>query len=143
MDGVRKSRTILNQSADKLTASCRDRSQCESLISSLQNDLKPLEVALEESKEAFTGSEQERAALDQAYAVQTKMTKSITLLEEQMIPKGYKTIVPPEYSDLPQLQGRATVEMTIMKEDKGPFNVNGVNYPTAKLVMIIDGYNGM
>ena len=126
-----------------MVASCRDAAQCEALVSTLADDLKPLEVALQDSKEAFNGSEQERTALDQAYAVQKAMTKTLTTLEEQMVPKGYQTIVPPEYSDLPQLQRRATVEMTFQKEDKAPFNVQGVNYPTAKLVMVIDGYNGM
>lgn len=125
-----------------MVASCRDASQCEALITTLSNDLKPLELALQDSKEALNGSEQERTALDQAYAIQRQMTKTLTALEEQMVPEGYRTIVPPEYNDLPQLQGRATVEMTFQKEDKAPFNVKGVNYPTAKLVMVIDGYVG-
>lgn len=143
LDGVQKARLLLGpKTAAKMVASCRDASQCEAFVSTLADSLKPLEVALQDSKEAFNGSEQERAALDQAYAVQKSMTKTLTALEEQMVPKGYQTIVPPEYNDLPQLQGRATVEMTFQKEDKAPFNVQGVNYPTAKLVMVIDGYNG-
>jgi hypothetical protein len=125
-----------------MVASCRNAAQCEALIATLSDDLRPLEAALQESKETLNGSDQERIALDQAYAIQKKMAKTLTALEEQMVPEGFKTIVPPEYNDLPQLQGRATVEMTFQKEDKAPFNVNGVNYPTAKLVMIIDGYVG-
>jgi hypothetical protein len=104
--------------------------------------LSPLELALQESRDDMVGSEQERAALDKAYVEQRKLTKILTSLEEQMIPTGYVTPVPSDYDDLPQLQGRATVEMTFRKESGAPFNVQGVNYPTAKLVMVIDGYVG-
>jgi hypothetical protein len=105
--------------------------------------LDPLTAALKESQEAFTGSEQEREALDKAYKAQVVAADYLTQLEEQMVPEGYVTPVPPEYSDLPQLKKRATVEMTFKKGQSGAqFNVNGVNYPEAKLVMIIDGYTG-
>jgi len=32
--------------------------------------------------------------------------------------------------------------MELKKPDNGPFDVNGPNYPKAKLVMVIDGYAG-
>ena len=50
------------------------------------------------------------------------------------------TPVPEEYSDLPQLKGRATIEFVLRKPDGAPFDVEGTNYPEAKLTMIIDGY---
>jgi peptidylprolyl isomerase len=143
LDGVKKSRIILGSSkAKSMTASCRDSSQCEKIIGTMQDTLTPLEGALQDSLNAFTGSEQERTALDLAYGKQKELAKSLTALEEQMVPAGYRTQVPAEYNDLPQLLGRATVEMTFKKEDGAPFNVNGVNYPSAKLVMVIDGYVG-
>ena len=143
LDGVKKSRILLGSSkAKSMTASCRDAAMCEKLIVTLQDTLNPLEGALQDSQNAFTGSEQERTALDLAYEKQKEMAKTLTVLEEQMVPAGYRTEVPSEYNDLPQLMGRATVEMTFKKEDGAPFNVNGVNYPTAKLVMVIDGYVG-
>jgi peptidylprolyl isomerase len=140
LDGVRKTRTIISQKQKDLTSSCRDASKCTSILNSLKDTLDPLEASLKDSLDAFQGSEQERAALDAAYAKQHQAAEFIGALEEQMIPAGYVTPVPEDYDDLPQLKGRATVEMTFRKPDGGPFNVNGQNYPSAKMTMVIDGY---
>ena len=59
-----------------------------------------------------------------------------------MVPAGYATEVPSDYADLPQLKGRATVEMVLKKANGGPFDVEGTNFPEAKMKMIIDGYTG-
>lgn len=141
MDGVKKSRSMLNSKAAKaMTASCREADKCDAIIETMKAALDPLDISLQDSASAFQGSEQERAALDGAYVKQKELAKSLTALEEQMVPAGYRTEVPDDYSDLPQLNGRATVEMSFKKPDGAPFNVNGVNYPTVNLVMIIDGY---
>jgi len=101
----------------------------------------PFTVAVKASQDAFTGSLEERVSLDKAYNVQEKAAKLLTKLEEQMIPPGYTTPVPSVYSDLPQLQQRATVEMVIKKADpNGKFDIDGVNFPEARLKMVIDGY---
>lgn len=101
----------------------------------------PLQKAIKASQDAFTGSLEERDALDKAYNAQVKASKLLTALEEQMVPKGYKTIVPEQYSDLPQLEQRATVEMLIKKAESGAqFDINGVNFPEARMTMVIDGY---
>ena len=55
---------------------------------------------------------------------------------------GYVTPVPDEYKDLPQLQGRATVEMIFKKPDGESFDIEGTLYKEAKMKMIIDGYTG-
>ena len=124
-------------------ASCREADVCKRLLKDIDTTLDPLTAALKDSQEAFVGSEQERDALDKAYIAQQKATALLTQLEEQMVPDNYVTPVPPEYSDLPQLKKRATVEMIIKKGQQGvPFDVNGVNFPEAKLVMVIDGYTG-
>ncbi|GKY93874.1 hypothetical protein MPSEU_000354300 [Mayamaea pseudoterrestris] len=140
LDGVKKSKTLLAK-PDKYTISCRNTKVCTDAIVQMQADLDPLSNALKDSQESFTGSDQERAALDSAYDYQRRVIEQLTILEEQMVPAGYKTIVPAAYSDLAQLQGRATVEMVLKKADgKSPFNVEGQNYPQAKLVMVVDGY---
>lgn len=137
------SKTWLNgKKADKLTASCRSPSVCTDLLGKIDQTLDPLAVAVKESQDAFTGSEQERLALDRAYKAQEQAADYLTQLEEQMVPENYVTPVPDEYSDLPQLQRRATVEMTLKKAGNAPFDINGVNFPEAKLVMVIDGYTG-
>ena len=140
LDGVKKTATRLNN--NKLPTSCREPSTCSNIVDQMKDDLGPLELSLKESLDSFQGSEQERTALDKAYASQERLASKLSTLQEQMVPAGYSMPVPPEYKDLPQLVGgRATVEMTFAKPDNSPFDVNGVNYPKAKMVMVIDGYN--
>ena len=144
LDGVKKSKAYLSgKTADKITASCRSPKICAEFLSEIDSITDPLQSALKESQDAFQGSEQERTALDKAYSEQQKATKILTQLEEQMVPENYVTPVPDEYSDLPQLKKRATIEMVLKKGGAGEqFDVNGVNYPQAKMVMVIDGYAG-
>lgn len=112
-------------------------------MNEIDSTLGPLQEAVKNSQDAFTGSLEERDALDKAYEEQQKAVELLTKLEEQMVPENYVTPVPPEYSDLPQLTKRATVEMIIKKAEAGAqFDINGVNYPQAKMTMVIDGYAG-
>lgn len=139
MDGIKKTRSLLNEkNAKSITKACRDASKCDAIIANMALD--PLEASVKESMDAFNGSEQERTALDKAYTQQKVLADQVGQLEEQMVPAGYKALVPDEYNDLPQLQGRATVEMNFKKADGAPFDVNGVNFATAKMTMVIDGY---
>lgn len=50
--------------------------------------------------------------------------------------------MPNDYNDLPQLQGRATVEMILKKPDGESFNIEGTLSKEAKMKIIIDGYAG-
>ncbi len=117
---------------------CREPAACTSIMASMNDLIEPLESSLKDAQTYFNGSDQERTSLDKAYAGQDTMQKLLTDLEEQMVPAGYVTPVPEEYSDLPQLRGgRATVEFVLNKPENAPFDVEGVNYPEAKMVMII------
>jgi cyclophilin family peptidyl-prolyl cis-trans isomerase len=142
IDGVKKSKSLLSgKSASSMIASCREAKVCSGIIEELSQTMDPLANALKDSQDAFTGSDQERSALDEAYKKQITLAKLLTTLEEQMVPANYETPVPDIYSDLPQLKKRATVEMVLKKPNAGEqFDVNGVNFPVAKLVMVIDGY---
>lgn len=140
MDGVKESRKIIKSKAAKITASCRDQAVCTSILGEMNEGTEPLNTALQASFDAGSGSDQERIALDKAYAAQVQLTNQLTTLEEQMIPKGYVTPVPSMYDDLAQLQGRATVEMVFKKPDGAPFDIEGTNFKEAKMKMIIDGY---
>ena len=108
----------------------------------MASGLAPLEAAVRDSQDAFMGSEQERTALDKAYVAQTALVRDLNLLEEDMVPAGYEAPVPDDYSDLAQLKGRATVEFVFQKPDGGVFDIGGVNFKEAKMVMVIDGYTG-
>jgi len=141
LDSVKKAKSMLtSKDADKMKAACRDASKCNEYIQDILKSTDPLTAALKDSQDAFQGSEQERVALDQAYAAQKKAVDTLSALEEQMVPAGYKVPVPDDYSDLPQLQGRATVEMLVLKPDKTTFDVNGQTYKEARMKMVIDGY---
>ena len=124
-----------------MAAACRDPKICTETMKEISATMDPLTVAVKGSQDAFTGSLEERDMLDKAYNAQVKAAKLLTQLEEQMVPAGYKTPVPSQYDDLPQLQQRATVEMVIKKADEGAkFDISGVNFPEARLKMVIDGY---
>eukprot|EP00536_Pseudo-nitzschia_multiseries_P010451 jgi/Psemu1/259002/estExt_Genewise1Plus.C_3190021 len=142
LDGAKKVQSILaSKKADKMAAVCRDGKVCTETMKEIDALMDPLQKAIKASQDAFTGSLEERDALDKAYNAQVKASKLLTALEEQMVPKGYKTIVPEQYSDLPQLEQRATVEMLIKKAESGAqFDINGVNFPEARMTMVIDGY---
>lgn len=142
IDGAKKVKSILaSKKAGKMTSVCRDASVCTELMKEIDNMMDPLAAAVKSSQDAFTGSLEERDALDKAYKTQEKAAKLLTKLEEQMVPAGYKTPVLDIYSDLPQLEQRATVEMVIKKATPdGKFDINGVNFDEARMKMVIDGY---
>lgn len=123
-----------------MTASCRDAKVCSDIIASMKEKIEPLEATLKASADYMNGSDQERAALDKSYATQDQIQKELSALQEQMIPAGYETPVPSDYADLPQLKGRATVEMLVKKADGENFDIEGSLFKEAKMKMIIDGY---
>ena len=145
IDGAKKVKSILaGKKAGKMAAVCRDPNVCTEIMKQIDDMMDPLTADIKTSQDAFTGSLEERDALDKAYNVQGKAAKLLTKLEEQMVPAGYKTPVPNIYSDLPQLEQRATVEMVIKKPTpNGKFDINGVNFAEARLKMVIDGYTCM
>merc|ERR1712157_7491 len=141
LDGVKQTRTQLKSNSNKYIDSCQSSSSCKETLKNMDEMLNPLEEALKESNNNLQGSDQERKALDEAYNYHDTLQKYLTSLEEQMIPAGYVTPVPKEYKDLPQLQGRATVEMTFTKASADDaFIVDGKRYKEGKLKMVIDGY---
>eukprot|EP00804_Cyclotella_cryptica_P000888 CCRYP_001116-RA/>CCRYP_001116-RA protein AED:0.17 eAED:0.17 QI:0/0.66/0.5/1/1/0.75/4/189/364 len=140
LDDLKKARSIVNTKESKMTSSCRDPNVCSSIIQSMKDKMGPLEESLQASTNYMNGSDQEREALDKSYVTQDKIQKDLTALEEQMVPAGYVTPVPSDYNDLPQLQGRATVEMVLKKPNGEPFDIEGTLSKEAKMTMVIDGY---
>jgi hypothetical protein len=138
IDGIKKTKATIKSKSSDFTQMCRSPKTCEGILSEMTSVLDPLSQNVAESQTYLNGSDQERAALDKAYNLQDQLQKLLTQLEEQMVPEGYATPVPEEYNDLPQLKGgRATVEFLLKKPDNAPFDVEGVNYPEAKMIMVI------
>ena len=144
IDGAKNSKKFLSgKQAEKIAASCNSPKVCIDIMKDIDATLDPLTNAVKDSQDAFTGSLEERDALDKAYDEQVKAVDLLTKLEENMVPEDYVTPVPSEYDDLPQLTKRATVEMVLKKGEAGAqFDINGVNFPQAKMKMVIDGYTG-
>jgi len=142
IDGAKKVKSILaSKKAAKMASVCRDPSICTDTMKEIDAAMDPLTAAMKTSQDSFTGSLDERDALVKASNIQEKTAKLLTTLEEQMVPEGYKTPVPSIYSDLPQLERRATIEMVIKKPTANEkFDIDGVNFAEAKMTMIIDGY---
>lgn len=89
------------------------KSQGEELIEKMKTGLAVLDTAVE-AKDKET-----------VWTTRRELLNNITALEELMV-VGFPFNVPPEYANLPQLQGRATVEMQTTKGD---------------LTIIVDGYS--
>jgi len=140
IDGVKKTKNTLKSKSGEFTKMCRDGPACTSIISQMNDLLDPLVANVADAQNVMNGSDQERVSLDKAYKLQDELQKLLTSLEEQMVPEGFATPVPAEYSDLPQLKGgRATVEFVLNKPG-GVFDIEGVNFDQAKMKMIIDGF---
>lgn len=141
IDGVKKTKGLLKSKGSEFQNVCKDKAECGTILQKMNDILDPLTNNLVDASNVLNGSDQERVALDKAYDLHNELQKLLTQLEEQMVPVGYVTPVPSEYDDLPQLKGgRATVEFILKKPDNAPFDVEGVNYPEAKLTMVIDGF---
>ncbi|MCZ8249030.1 peptidylprolyl isomerase [Microcystis sp. LE19-195.1E] len=89
------------------------KSQGEELIEKIKTGVVALDTAVEaKDKEAV-------------WSTRRELLNNITALEELMV-VGFPFNVPPEYANLPQLRGRATVEMQTTKGD---------------LTIVVDGYS--
>lgn len=138
IDGVKKTKGQLKSKGSEFQNMCRDKAECGTILQKMNDLLDPLSANLVDASNVLNGSDQERVALDKAYDLHNELQKLLTQLEEQMVPAGYVTPVPSDYDDLPQLKGgRATVEFILKKPDNAPFDVEGVNYPEAKMIMVI------
>lgn len=60
---------------------------------------------------------------------------------EQLMITDFPFSVPEEYKNLPQLKGRATVELLVKKADNEPFDIDGVIYKEGKMKLVLDGYS--
>ncbi|PIG92086.1 peptidylprolyl isomerase [Gloeocapsopsis sp. IPPAS B-1203] len=112
---VSQASRIVNSQKDELLKSIPDEQQpqAEALIDELQAGINDLRQATE-SKDK-----------EQIWIGRAKVLNLVSTLEELMV-QGFPYDVPDEYSNLPQLKGRATVEM---ETNKG------------NLTIVVDGYS--
>jgi peptidylprolyl isomerase len=112
---ISKAAVILRTRADKILVDIPQakQPQAEALIAELSNGLDDLRAAVEEE-------DKEKTLIERG-----KLLSQVGELEELMLDE-FPFEVPSEYSNLPQLKGRATVEMTTEK---------------GKVTMVVDGYS--
>jgi len=140
IDGIKLTEKIIDSKSSLFKSMCRSQEVCGTTLTQISDGLVVLETNVKDAQNFLNGSDQERASLDLSYKKVDAITQLLDKLEEQMVPEGYKTPIPELYSDLPQLEGRATVEFVLRKEGKTPFVIEGKNYEEAKMTMVIDGY---
>lgn len=112
---VSKASRVLSDRDDQLLKSIPEdrKPQGEALIAELQEGIGKLQGAVEDRNQ------------EDVSQIKTELLKKVGKLEELMVTK-FPFEVPPEYANLPQLKGRATVEM---ETDKGT------------ITLIVDGYS--
>lgn len=66
--------------------------------------------------------------------------KNVGKVEEMMV-EEFPYQVPSEFSRLPQLKGRATVDISVRKADDEQFDIDGVLMKEGKMTMVLDGYS--
>jgi len=147
IDGFTKARQIIKSDGAAMLAAVRpsEVETAKKLLASMDEELAPGISALAE--QTGQGSVQERSSLDRARAAQVSIAEKVSTLEELMVKDDFKVEIPAEFSKLPQLQGRATVEMVLKKgpggegENSDKFDIEGELFDTATLKLTIDGYN--
>lgn len=111
---ITRAKKVLAQ-ADKILDDIPEvrKAEAEALIASLKSDLEDLQAAVDDRDK------------ERVWIKRGEMLDSVGQIEEMMVTE-YPFDVPEQYSDLPQLLGRATIEL---KTNKGPLSV------------VVDGYN--
>jgi peptidylprolyl isomerase len=112
---VTKAAGILSDRAEELLADISEakKPQAEALIAEINQGIASIREAVEAQDKQTTST------------VRRKLLDQVGELEELMV-KGFPFEVPSEYSNLPQLKGRATVELTTNK---------------GNLTVVVDGYS--
>jgi peptidylprolyl isomerase len=112
---VKSATNILSLRTDKILATVPDnyKTQAESLLEQMKTQVAELQAAVD-------AKDREAVAIKRR-----EILANVTDLEESMV-VGYPFEVPSQYANLPQLKGRATVEMETTK---------------GKLSIVVDGYS--
>lgn len=127
---VKKAILILNQQSLKVLTDVPEEraTDASKLLAHVADTIPTIESAVAE-RNAEKVTRVSRAALREVGEV------------EQMMVTGFPFQVPDEFSKLPQLRGRATVEMVVRKGGDESFDINGVFFKEGKLTLVLDGYS--
>eukprot|EP01039_Chlorochromonas_danica_P000297 gene297-319_t len=143
MSDVNKARSLLNKYDTKILndVPAEHKDAAKDTIAQIKEDFSPLIAAISAESSAGPGSVQERKGLDDAFAAQERLARDIGVLEEALVPDSFRREVPVDFSDLPYLTRRATVELTLKKPDGSKYDVEGRLFDKIKLQLVVDGFN--
>lgn len=127
---IKKAEYILNNRVEKILTSVPDSrsDDASSLLSRVSERIPDAEAAVSSKKS------------DKLTNVCRDMLRDVGSVEQMMV-TGFPFDIPDEFASLPQLRGRATVEMVLRKGGDDQFDINGVLYKEGKLTMVLDGYS--
>ena len=69
------------------------------------------------------------------------LSEQLSKFEELLVPDDFRRQIPDEYKKLPNLQGRAMVNMVMKRADGSQYDIEGKLYDSVDIDMVIDGYN--
>lgn len=127
---IKSANRLLKTQTDKILASVpsEKRDEASAILTSVAERLPTIEAAVtEKSAEKLT-----KACKD--------VLVDVGNVEEMMV-TSFPFQVPEEFANLPQLKGRATVEMLVKKAEDEPFDIEGTLYKEGKMILVIDGYS--
>lgn len=127
---LRRARGVLNNQEKAILSSVpqEHRDTAEHLLQSIHDALPGLTAIAGEQK------------VDKLVATDKDILRDVGRLEELMVTR-FPFSVPSEYANLPQLLGRATIDITVRKEGDEPFDIDGTLYKEGTMTVVVDGYS--
>lgn len=126
---LRRAKGLLANKRDALMKAIpQDRvEEADSLIDSITDALPVLLGAADEKK------------IEKLVEIDRAILRDVGKLEGLMV-TAFPFEVPAEYSNLPQLKGRATIEVVVRKAGDEPFDIDGTLYKEGEMTLVVDGY---
>lgn len=128
---VKKAKIVLNKQTGKILSSVPDnhKTEAKEILSRISETVQSTVEDAVSNKNADKVSNAVKGVL-----------REVGTVEEYMV-TTFPYEVPEEYSKLPQLKGRATVEMILRKGGEDQFDINGTFFKEGKLTLVLDGYS--
>lgn len=104
------------------------REEAAALLERIQQRLPGVDAAVAEK------------SVDKVIAQEREVLRDVGSLEELMV-TGFPFKVPSEFDNLPQLLGRATVDVVVRKDGDEPFDIDGTIYKEGEMTLVLDGYS--
>lgn len=128
--GLQRATMLLNRSSDDILKSVPSagRDAAAAQLAHAVEDLPGINDALTDRN------------TDKLIARTRDVLRDLGRVEEAMV-NDFPFEVPDEYANLPQLRGRATVEVVVRQADGEQFDIEGTLYKEGRMTLVLDGYS--